>query len=512
MGNYTAARRLYGESLRLQPCAATLVAYAMLEFRHPQTQQPLVNFTHIRGLFEEALLLDPRHGPAYNAYGNAEYQRGNIELARVVFERGVLANCSDMASLYHGYGKMELSLGNVDTARSILERGLEQVRAKEMGSDSTYRDRAKFLSHTLGMLELNSNRPAIALEVFQDGIQRCGNSSRLLLGAALSEMKLGKADAARALFERSVMSDKKHAQAWQAWGVMETKAGEFQMASALFQGGIRHAPSYGALWHGYASLEIKKDNIQNSRVLYAAGIQKAPNHVPLYQGWALLELREGNYMDARKLITEALTRNKKNGSGWMVAAQIEAEQGNDGLVSLILRRGIECAPNDAELYRRLGEYLVKKGGRRYNDAREVFEQGIEINPLYAPLYHSLAELEALVFNLEGLAKLNARASALFHKDAMHPIPSHGGASSQAFGTRIRAKRSGHLPKGIAALAHKIVDDDEDDILVTGDELFLNDIDPSMTLESLTGSLMEDEFVGGLLSIGDYKVKEDKPKE
>lgn len=64
---------------------------------------------------------------------------------------------------------------------------------------------------------------------------------------------------------------------------------------------------------------------------------------------------------ARKLISEALTLNKQNGAGWLIAAQIEEEQGNKGLVSLLLRRGIECAPNDAELYRKLGERLVSQG-------------------------------------------------------------------------------------------------------------------------------------------------------
>jgi len=466
----------------------------MLEFRHPKSEK--VDFAHVRGLFEEALLLDPRHGPAYNAYGNAEYQSGNIVEARAVFERGVKADCSDAASLYHGYGKLELSLGNVERARAILEEGLELVRAKDMGSDSTHRERAKFLSHTLGMLELNSNRPAIALEIFQEGIQRCGNSSRLLLGAALSEMKMGRDDAARGMLERSVLSDKKHAQAWQAWGVMETKSGNFKTASTLFQCGIRNTPSHGALWHGYAALEIKKDNIHNARIIYAAGLQKVPNHVPLYQGWALLELREGNYQDARKLITEALTRNKKNGSGWLIAAQIEEEQGNDGLVSLILRRGIECAPNDAEVYRRLGEYLVRKG--QYNDAREVFEKGMEYNQLYAPLYHSLAELEARVCNLEALSRLNRKASELFNGNVMQPLKS----STQAFATRIRAKRSKNLPQGIAALAEKIVEEDEDGILFGGDSI--DTIDPSVTLDALTGNLMEDEFIGGLVSIDDFK--------
>jgi Tfp pilus assembly protein PilF len=74
----------------------------------------------------------------------------------------------------------------------------------------------------------------------------------------------------------------------------------------------------------------------------------------------LLELREGNYQAARTLISEALTKNKQNGYGWLIAAQIEEEEGNEGLVSLLLRRGIECAPNDAELYRKLGEGLVKR--------------------------------------------------------------------------------------------------------------------------------------------------------
>lgn len=494
MGNYTAARRLYGESLRLEPSAAALVSYALLEYRHPHKGR--IDLDHVRGLFEEAMLLDPRHGPVYNAYGNIEVQSGEIERARTVFQRGVAAGCSDAASVYHGYGKLELALGNVETARLILERGLEKVKAKAATTDSTHTERGKFLSHTLGILELNSNRPAIALEIFQHGIHRCGNSSRLLLGAALSEMKLGKEDAARSLFERSVSVDKKHAQAWQAWGVMETKAGNFKQASSLFQCGLKSCPSHGALWHGYAALEIKKDNIQNARVLYAAGIQKAPNHISLYQGWALLELRQGKYEDAKKLITEALTRNKKNGSGWLIAAQIEEEQGNDGLVSLLLRRGIECAPGDPELYRRLGEYLVNRG--QYNDAREVFEKGMESNPLHAPLYHSLAELEARVFNLDGLAKLNRRAAELFNNNAMEPTKS----SSRAYGAKIRAKREQILPSGINALAEKIVDEDEDGLLLDT----IDKIDPSKTLEALNASMLEDDFIGGMVSHIDFDRK------
>ncbi len=95
--------------------------------------------------------------------------------------------------------------------------------------------------------------------------------------------------------------------------------------------------------------------------LFAAGVTKCPNHVPLYQAWACLELRGENFDKAKSLISEALTRDKSEGSGWLVAAKIEEKLGNEGLMIMILRRGLECAPNSAELYCAVASYEVKRG-------------------------------------------------------------------------------------------------------------------------------------------------------
>jgi Tfp pilus assembly protein PilF len=249
IGNYTGARALYSASLSIEPSAPTLVAYAMLELRHPETKP--VNFTRIQRFFEEALLLDPRHGPVYNAFGNMELRRGRVHEARQVYERGLQAQCTDVASVFHGLAKLELSLGNVDVARKILVKGLRQVEKKERIMDTFHHDRAMFLAHTLGMLQLNSNHVSEATAVFHEGIARYGNSSQLLLGAALCEVKLGKEDSARNLFERSVEADNRHAQAWQAWGVMEYRAGNITTAKTLFETGLKSAPRHGALWQAY---------------------------------------------------------------------------------------------------------------------------------------------------------------------------------------------------------------------------------------------------------------------
>lgn len=179
--------------------------------------------------------------------------------------------------------------------------------------------------------------------------------------------------------------------------------------------------------------------------------------------------------------------HQRNGSCWIVAAEIEEHLGNDGLVNLLLRRGIECSPTDANLYLALGNSLVRRG--KINEAREIFEKGIEVDPVHAPLYHALAELEARVFNIEGLAKLNKRAAQLFNNNALEP-PAF---SSAAWGAKIKAGRSRDIPKGVAALAQRIVEDD-------GYEVILDDADPDSFIDSMSSTLYEDGLVGQLLNM------------
>jgi len=226
--------------------------------------------------------------------------------------------------------------------------------------------------------------------------------------------------------------------------------------------------------------------------LFITGIKRAPKHVALYQGWASLELRQENFVAAKRLLAKALTLDKKNGSGWLLAAEIERRLGNDGLVGLILRRGIECAPNYAELYRALGDHLLHKKGD-VAQAREILQQGMEVNPLHAPTYHSLAELEARVFNVAGLAQLNRKAAAIFSNTAV------SSSTAQAWGAKVRAARSSGsgVPKAVAALAEKIVEDDTS-LLDASDEDFE---DPFAALESMSSSLLEDELVADLLPLG-----------
>jgi len=481
VGNITGARNLYSASLMIQPSAPTLVAYAMLETHHPESSN--YNYTKVARLFDEALLLDPRHGPVYNAYGNMELRQGNVEKARNIFQSGLDAHCTDLASVYHGLARLELSLGNIETARLVLVRGLKEVETNDRGMDNNQHKRAVFLAHTLGMLEFNANRMTEAKAVFETGIKRHRNSSQLLLGAALCEIKLGNEGAARKLFEQAVHADRKHSQAWQCWGVMEMRAGNYNIAKTLFECGLKADPFHGALWHAYAILESRRGNFDGARRIFSAGLIKCSTHVPLYQAWACLEMRSDNLEKAKALIGEALSRDKNQGSGWLIAAKIEDRQGNKGLAKLVLQRGLKYAPNDATLYCAMAEYEVESG--KIQAARDLLEKGLELDPLHAPLYHSLAELEARVFNVEGLARLNKRALKVFNSNALIPPP----LSIEILRKKLR-NASGALPKAVTALANL------DSIEMVLDEKTIAASAPDKLIETMheyKSSVLEDVF-------------------
>lgn len=131
----------------------------------------------------------------------------------------------------------------------------------------------------------------------------------------------------------------------------------------------------------------------------------------------------------------------------------------------------------------------------HSQARQIYEKGLEVNPLHAPLYHSLAELEARLFNLEGLAKLNKRAADIFNNNAMTPSPS----STKAWGKKIKNSKSRKVPEGVAALEQKIGD--------AVDATFMAVPDPTSTLESM--GQVEDELVQDLFRTDDIPGNDDK---
>jgi len=101
--------------------------------------------------------------------------------------KGIKNNCSELASLYHAYGLIEFRCNNLALARTIFHEGIEICIRHGKKHDMT----TSFLMHSLGMLELHANQWVEARDVFTSALTIISNQTQLLLGLALSNMKLG---------------------------------------------------------------------------------------------------------------------------------------------------------------------------------------------------------------------------------------------------------------------------------------------------------------------------------
>jgi hypothetical protein len=97
--------------------------------------------------------------------------------------------------------------------RKGIELGLRGHREVQNG--------VGFLLHSLGMLELDNQRPVEAKRVFSTGVSLFTEHSQMLLGLGLACLKLGEGEEARKHFKASIDADPHHCHAWQSWAIAE---------------------------------------------------------------------------------------------------------------------------------------------------------------------------------------------------------------------------------------------------------------------------------------------------
>merc|ERR1712091_496554 len=78
-------------------------------------------------LASSATRQDPLHLPSWQAWGVLEWQRGETERARELFQQGVWASPQSrgVVAIFKAWGDLEQSEGDVETARALYECALQ---------------------------------------------------------------------------------------------------------------------------------------------------------------------------------------------------------------------------------------------------------------------------------------------------------------------------------------------------------------------------------------------------
>ena len=148
--------------------------------------------------------------------------------------------------------------------------------------------------------------------------------------------------------------NKRHAPAWQAWGVLETRYNSAKAARDVFQQGI---------W---------------SCAQPCGGQSGGRGCVRLWQAWGILEAREGDYAAARRCFSRALDADKRNVAAVTAWTLMEADLGNFADARSIFERSLKLfrSPSvDKMALWRAYEVMEERAGHT-REAQLVFQRSM----------------------------------------------------------------------------------------------------------------------------------------
>ncbi len=95
------------------------------------------------------------------------------------------------------------------------------------------------------------------------------------------------------------------------------------------------------------------------------------------------------------------------------AAAMDTKHYDLSIARSVYELGLRACPNHGPLYASYG--LMESRGRHFTKARTILQRGLQFTN-HAPLYHHLAEVEAMYGNFGALADLHVKAKESFQTD------------------------------------------------------------------------------------------------
>lgn len=293
----------------------------------------------------------------WTSWANLAVKRGNVSLARKLFDAAIVAN-SAHAAAYHGWGLLEKAQGNFARARDIWIRGIDATRpegspylfqslavlavdlnksdeARRWFREGTLATRGRdshAIWHAWACMEVRlGSDENIVRQLFEKGLQASPRSRYTFLSWALWEKNLGNINYARELFRKGAAMNRSDAALPQAWALMEESQGNLDDARRLFKRASKADPKHLYVWQAWGCMEQRAGNVDEARELFQQGVwaatPRAKDTSLIFQAWALLEQDQGNIELARELFKCAVKADASSEPSWLAWAQMEEEQG-----------------------------------------------------------------------------------------------------------------------------------------------------------------------------------------
>jgi len=374
-----------------------------------------------RAAFERALATDPSDGRGYLGLARAHAKAGRTAEARAWLEEGTRATRGENAFLWQAWAVLEERCGDVAAARRLYDA-------------ATVADKRHAAAwHGWGMLEKRQGNFQRARDLLTTGLRLVPDSApKEFLFQSLGVMcaERGRADDARRYFSDGARTEsgRRSPALWQAWARLEAGCGRADKARALFQRALAASPKNRHTWLAWATLEAGLGAVPRARELYRQGASLNPRDPALMQAWARMEAGCGRLPAARALFERAARVAPGHQPVWQAWGCAEAAAGETAAARLLFQRGVWAAPDSRDAARCFQAWgcLEEREGKP-GLARQLFRAALRVDPASAPTWQAWARLEERAGALTRAAELRSLCLQQRAEEAVGMMDTSGAA-------------------------------------------------------------------------------------
>lgn len=326
----------------------------------------------------------------------------------------------DESTYIHHFGSQTFKANKIDYAGSLDEKG-RKFREKwpEVDYDELLEIKNPLPEYEQQVMEqaalfLQNNEMLSAKEAYAEIIGLNPLQAEALFGAALACNQLSEADRALSYLNRLNRLQPDDAQVHNQIGVAFLIKEDFAAAQAAFVRAIELDPSFVEAQRNYAALLIETEQYEDGIRAFQQIVINHPDDVPALLNLAKLNLEADRLEDARLYINKALEADAANPLTQELAQIVQErlaadtpeqirsdleqaaayiDQGDLASAEQIYRSIIqEEAVNPTALF---GLAIICRQQQKEEEARELLEKLIQIQPAFAAAYNHLGQMALL---------------------------------------------------------------------------------------------------------------------
>ncbi len=344
----------------------------------------LGDYAQAIGYYIKAITENDRRPETYYGLAMAYYQHGDLEEARLAFEKTLEIDPKNLNALER-LASVNIDLGNpslsVSLCKQVMQRGNGFVRA------------VNTLGHAYFALgKLDSAQQWYNHAVFMAKLQQVqyeGTPTYYEYDDDISESYNGLAqvDNKRGLFAHaleylgwSIALTPNWDTPWYNKGKSYQGLGNSKAAEIAYRRAIDLAPSNVAVYKSLARLFRRIGGEDDAIAVYREALRIDASDVECYQGIADIYERRGDYTPAAEVYDKLLEYTPEDPAAYFQAARINMKKSDDDRAIDLLVEATRLNPDYAEAYNALGEAYRSK--QLLTEAQGAFLKAIAADSLY----------------------------------------------------------------------------------------------------------------------------------